>query len=761
MPNILQLNEFFVEGGDQKKSHVLLHITEPSTPEEETKGYFFAICEINNADNQYILKIQNIIDDIEQRYYEEGINESKHSLEIVLEKTNQENLSLKRESVELNCVVGIISHQEVIFSYHGRPQILLFYKNREGYYQEMNLSGNEDEKNHQQIFSQIIQGKISTSDFLFLSTSRLADYFSHDRLQKIITSRSTKQSAEHLERVLAELKNGHSFGGLIVHINSTETATTEKRLRPLKNNGSMRSLDHLHATEENTASTLAPSMINKVNKKIQSIVNLAPHLIDKIEKTNDPNIDLRSSPTQIGSNHLRPLRPLHHATPGIDYRHLIASTLHFIWKVIQYLIQAIIWLAIFIWKLLRGLIQIFVSLFYLATNMGGRRLAILNSWGQNWRHHKEHFRNLPLPTKILFLISIILVIFFISSLVYINYQKEKNANEQQFADQMNLIKEKRDSAESYLIYNDNERAIVDLHDAQAILTAANCATDNHQVQCEEMTQQIEKLSLKVRKEYQANLELLYDWSIDLNAKPTGLIKINNKLVAYSQTHSDLLIFDLLTKNVSRLKTNSSISGFTAAAVPKENDYALLVFNKNNSLQYNPENNTVKIIDISYPNEDAEIAGLVIYNRKLYSLDKNNGQIYKHDNTKNGFSQGKIWIKDGNKINNGVDLTIDGDIFVLEANGNINKYNAGEKQPSFSLNIEPPLLSAQKIWTYNDLNYIYLLDQQNKRILVLNKDGILTKQLTNKTLVNPLGLVIEEANQTAYLLDQDKLYKINL
>src|SRR3989344_2445824 len=49
MEHKLQIHEFFVEGGESERSHVLLHITEPSTPEEREKGYFFAVCELNGA----------------------------------------------------------------------------------------------------------------------------------------------------------------------------------------------------------------------------------------------------------------------------------------------------------------------------------------------------------------------------------------------------------------------------------------------------------------------------------------------------------------------------------------------------------------------------------------------------------------------------------------------------------------------------------------------------------------------------------------
>ena len=64
MKEILEINEFFVEGNDQKKSHVLLHITEPGTPEELSKGYFFAVAEINDGNLEQIEHLQQMIDDL-------------------------------------------------------------------------------------------------------------------------------------------------------------------------------------------------------------------------------------------------------------------------------------------------------------------------------------------------------------------------------------------------------------------------------------------------------------------------------------------------------------------------------------------------------------------------------------------------------------------------------------------------------------------------------------------------------------------------
>jgi len=92
---MLELHEFFVEGGDQDKSHVLLHITEPSTPEEEEKGYFFAVAEINNGTIEQIEHLQQMIDDLESGYYETDDEEDSTSAKATADKKNAFEISLE------------------------------------------------------------------------------------------------------------------------------------------------------------------------------------------------------------------------------------------------------------------------------------------------------------------------------------------------------------------------------------------------------------------------------------------------------------------------------------------------------------------------------------------------------------------------------------------------------------------------------------------------------------------------------------------
>ncbi|MFH1790160.1 MAG: hypothetical protein ABH832_03800 [bacterium] len=268
---ILQLNEFFIEGKNPNKSHVLLNITEPSTPAEKEKGYFFALCEAENSTNKYLIKMQNLIDELENSYYETDDEADRSSLEVVLDKINNESHFFIKPEVPLNCVIGILrNNNEIIFSAYGSPQIIIFHKNKQGGFQKIDLLAENTpsaEKTTKSIlFEQIIQGKISENDYFFACTSRVIDYFSMDRLQKIISTRPARQSAEHFQKVLSELKNGFSFGGILINIQSRVGATISSKIPMKKSRGSAKSLAGFFDSHKKTASMLSPSLMPNLNR---------------------------------------------------------------------------------------------------------------------------------------------------------------------------------------------------------------------------------------------------------------------------------------------------------------------------------------------------------------------------------------------------------------------------------------------------------------------------------------------------------------
>ena len=402
-------------------------------------------------------------------------------------------------------------------------------------------------------------------------------------------------------------------------------------------------------------------------------------------------------------------------------------------------------------------------LFVIIINYQNRRKAITDDWQRRWRAYKDNVKRLPTLTKTLLLASFALGLFFIGSVIYLRIQQKQSAAESFFQESVKQIKQKKDSIEASLIYKNEALAAGELSSAKELLAKLNCAPKEHKNDCDNLTKSLRELTIRIQKITDVNAELLVDWSsVASGAFPQEMIKLKSKLIAVSATSSNLLAYDLLTKETKVISTYPTISGFSEGTVPKENDYALLAFSNRSLLQLNPGDNSVKLLEISYPNENVNIQGNIVYSRYLYSLDTQNNLIYKHDAIKDGFGRGKEWNKDGkSSIKGAVDIAIDGDVFILSDNGQISKFTSGFVQPFSIQGLDPALTNGGKIWTYNDVDNIYVLDPTGKRLIVLTKEGKLVKQITSNQFKKPTAFVIDTPNNVAYVVDGTRLFKVEL
>lgn len=750
----LQLHEFFIEGGNREKSHVLLHITEPSTPEEKQKGYFFAVCELNNAGTKDIINLQNTVDEIESRYYEAPESIGENSLETVLKKINRENLTLNQENLIKHCVVGIVRDQQIVFSFCGKPKMLLFYKTKEDIYKKMDLVPTDSDEEENRFFSQIVEGKISPNDLLFIATPQLKEYFGDDRLQKIITSRPSRQSAQHIERVLSDIHNEISFGGLIIQLSELPMAVGDGiKKRPTLKGGSVKSLHNLFATEKNTANTMSPSIFPKINQRISAAFQNESSEQNQLEIPLSPTI-----PAEINSTHLRQYQGRKVSPPETDhYMQLIKTVGQTTWLWLQH-IAGFIWLIfIIIFKTIIVIGHFLSLLFFVVSNYQNRRRNILDNWTKQWYGFKSYIRHLPKTTKIFFSLSFLILIIFVSSVITIRANQLRQEQEKRVQENIRQIIAHKNAAESAVIYRDDATALNESQAAKQLTIQLDCK--KYKKECEDFNQEINGILSQIRKEAIVNPDLVYDWSKD-HTSLFNLAKINNQILAISSSSSKIAVFDLLTKQSKNIDTK--INNLKDITVPKENDYAAILYDDNNIILYNPKDESFKQGNISFPKPTAKISSLIIYNRRLYSLDITNNQIYKHENIKDGFGPGKEWIKDLSvDVKNGVSMTTDGDMFISKTNGTIEKLTAGNKQPFEISGLDPALKNGSEIWTYTDKQFVYLLDGAGKRLIVLQKDGHLKEQITTTVWKNPTGMIIDEQNKTAFILDSNKLYQINL
>jgi hypothetical protein len=615
------------------------------------------------------------------------------------------------------------------------------------------------------VFPQLIQGKMNVEDYVFIGTHNLETYFGPDRLQKLITTRSPEESCQQFERILGSLKNDLSFGGLILSLQKIITPEEQIPTKHYPTKGSAESIQQLFTTEKNTAQTLSSSLYSRLNEKLKTGLE---QLHKNDEATTTPRAQtLFAKPQQvkINSSHSRPYQdtPLNSRTNNPPHKKDIIGQIIKVTVILAtYFGKALLWLFLILW---RG-ISAFFSTFYLAfialINYKDRRKTIVSNWKNQWRSYKESFIHLPLFTKILLSASGLLVLTFLGSIWYIKHTQKIKTQISTYGTQVQAIKNKQASAESALIYNDETRARQELADAQTLLTSLSCTKKDEKKTCDELQSHSEDIQSKLRKIYILKPELLATWNTPASSPITGLVKINNKLIGFNAEQNSLSTYDVLTKETNTQTSPSTTSGFTIAGVPKENDYVLLVNNQKDLWQFNPQENTFKQFDVTYPEENSTLASVAVFNRRLYALDTAHNQIYRHDNIKGGFALGKEWVKDVSvDIKDGASFTIDGDIFVLKKNGEIIKLTKGLRQDFSIKNLDPKLSQGGKIWTYTDLKYLYILDTSNKRLLILDKEGNLIHQLVASEFEAPTDMVIDEENKIGYIIDKNKVYKINL
>ena len=737
---MMEIREFFAEGKNEDKSHVLLHITEPSNHRERQKGYFFAVAEIIGADLEQIEHLQKMIDDLESGYYEtdEDNEEDKNSFELTLEYINKRGHHiLKNKNSQIHCLVGIIKKNNLAFAFHGDPIVNLFFVDKQSAeIKSVDVLANEEkDTDSDQLFSSILEGEINVGDYFFVATPHTRDYFSTDRTKKIIQSRDTKHSAQHIEKVLKDLESEFSFGGLFIyHPRPGQEPKTGKV--PLENlRGSDASITKMINAQDTTKELLSPSIFNKIKKKVKQ---------KREEKNNN-----QSKKTQRGTIETNIRKTVDQKEKQSMFNIILIG----LGKAI---VLFIIGLYQFFKRLIIIIIKTLIALFLLISNRDKKRAIVIKDIKRGIETKKEAFLRFPTISKILLILSVLLTITFLVSISIYKIKENIEAEKAHYKNTVQAIIDKKNIADASLIYNNENKAMEVLTEAKNMLVELPRDNDEQQSTYDQLDNNIEQILQRLRKVEEVDSQIIIDKSNETELQLNNLTLINKDLLVYSS--QDLLKYNLLDKNITN-KFYQNVSNLRQSSTPKENDFVAIINNDNSVAQYMPESGLIDSKQISFPNDNVYLTNISVYSRKLYSLDKNNQQIYKHNLTQDGFDRGTVWLTDNSMLSNPISLAIDGDIFVAEKSGQIFKFTAGEKQEFTIKNLDPKLENIDRIWTYNGLNYIYILDSKEKRIVIIDKEGKTIKQLKDEKWQNPSDMVIIEEERTIYLLDTNFVYEV--
>ena len=148
----------------------------------------------------------------------------------------------------------------------------------------------------------------------------------------------------------------------------------------------------------------------------------------------------------------------------------------------------------------------------------------------------------------------------------------------------------------------------------------------------------------------------------------------------------------------------------------------------------------------------------IFGSNVYFLEPKSGEIIKQSLlSKNKKS---FWLASGTKkAVSARSISVDGSIWVLTKENEIDRYYRGRLKQTLKPKIFPELKNPTKIWTCSSLPYIYCLEPDKKRLIVLDKKGKIVKQYQSEKFNNLLDFAVSEKEKTIYLLNGSEVFSL--
>ncbi|MDD3887159.1 MAG: hypothetical protein PHN19_00080 [Patescibacteria group bacterium] len=309
-------------------------------------------------------------------------------------------------------------------------------------------------------------------------------------------------------------------------------------------------------------------------------------------------------------------------------------------------------------------------------------------------------------------------------------------------------------ASDALIYNDNEKAKGFLLEATTILNDAK-KDKKYQKDAEELLKTVTISLDKINNVTKLNSLDAIAMPADFNAK--GILGLGGKLYSYDENKSEVYMVDESKKTLKKASNESNgIGNLKYGAVNLFKDYIEFLTDSNSVSEFVLDDNNIYKIDFEL-NSKEKVTAFANYFDALYVLDQTNDQIWKHQRTIDGYNKGEEWLEGvDNGIRDANSFAIDGSIYVLKESGEIVSFLSGEREDFSVKNLDKSFAGGSKIFTLLDYDNLYVLDSTNERVVVLDKNGNVTKQYANSDFRNAKDIFVDESKNKGYVLSNNKI-----
>lgn len=737
---------------ESRKAFLDTFIFEPENIEEQNLGNLYIIGEITDISSNSEYLINLLVATIKKEYYSNTGRTPMESLEASLAKTNEMLADFAEQgNIEwigkLHITIAVFKNGVLYFSQTGVSKALLVRgKNIIDIGQDLV----SDPKPHPlKTFSNIASGQIDKGDKLILATSKFLKNIAKDRIASIVESNPNNV----VEGLAEELGERNSIAAIILDSRDRKASQFEFK-KMSEEELSDESQYSVKYTGENDRMGKVINELNlaekdiPVSRKIRAAAKAIRFIASNTKKFLLTAYSLVKKYSLLLYAYLKPrlimlgsgaLEKSKNLARGAGERIKPSSN-----PAISSADPASVNMAA-----LDGV--------KISSNISGRLSGIMPAYSQN----------IPLRNKIITAIILIAVIAISYNAVAYKKGKQEEKSNQYYTSLFEAAKNSEKEAEIAQMYQEDAKARDLIREALANiekLSSSGYVTDETESLKKKILAGLDKLELTTRLEDPLKL---VDFALNSqNIKTDGIVWSSKKLYAFNSANNGIYTYDFAKKTSEILAVNSQEAGHIKMARPVGNKIIFLTDSPGIAV-YEPGKSEIENVPIKFAESEKEIADLGTFQStsNLYLLAKGDNEIYKHRLVVSGYAKGEKWIKNSGETNiqNPISLAIDGSIYLLQNDGNdtILLFNKGVKKEFASPSLLVPLKKASKIMTSETMDNLYILDPENKRVVVMAKNGKLIGQFVSDKFDNLIDLAVNPNEKEIYVLNKTSVYEINL
>lgn len=381
----------------------------------------------------------------------------------------------------------------------------------------------------------------------------------------------------------------------------------------------------------------------------------------------------------------------------------------------------------------------------------------------------------------LFILLALLILILTPVVVTGVYWSRDKSNQQEAERTLDMAEASFLAAEGALEDGDKATARVKLIDAQTFILAANNLMGSRLVRADELSVRIEREMadlLQVQPLYALAAPLVQflpdalPKRVVVSDQDVYVLDVGRQVVQYFQldptrtmvtnVEGEIVLEKGATVDNTAVGELADITWQPPIAGVQDKAYLLVLDRNNNLFRYDRRVEGASRLALGGPGQLNRPVRMKVYADRLYIADEGASQLFRYSGN---YTQPPVsWFnaQAQSDLSSLRAFDIDGDIWMLYAQGMVSRYRSGEQVP-FSLDNSVGAIVAPVDIAVGDQgnSMVYIADSDQERILVYDKEGTYQRQLRapeGHPLRDLQAIYVDEIENTIYILTQTSLFK---